>query len=73
MRRTKVNEDILSGKWMQLRGQAQQQWGKLTDSDLDQANGKTEELAGVLKEKYGYTNEKAHQEIDSFLKAHETK
>lgn len=57
---------------MQLRGQAKQQWGNLTDDDLDKANGKTEELAGLLKEKYGYTTEKANQEIESFLKTHPT-
>ncbi len=50
-RRMKVNTDILQGKWMQLRGQAKQRWGKLTDSDLDKANGKAEELAGLLQGK----------------------
>jgi uncharacterized protein YjbJ (UPF0337 family) len=69
----KVNNDILQGKWMQLRGLAKQRWGNLTDSDLDKANGKTEELAGLLREKYGYTTEKAHQEIDAFLKEHDKK
>jgi uncharacterized protein YjbJ (UPF0337 family) len=68
-----VNTDILAGKWQQLRGQAKQQWGQLTDSDLDKANGKADELAGILQEKYGYTMEKAHGEIASFMKAHDTK
>ena len=68
-----MNNDILQGKWMQLRGKAKQRWGNLTDSDLDRANGKIDELAGVLKEKYGYTAEKAHQEIDGFLKEHDKK
>ena len=63
-----MNIDILQGKWMQLRGQAKQRWGKLTDSDLDKVTGKADELAGLLKEKYGYTTEKAHQEIASFLR-----
>jgi uncharacterized protein YjbJ (UPF0337 family) len=68
-----VNIDILQGKWMQLRGKAKQRWANLTDSDLDKASGKTEELAGLLREKYGYTTEKAHEEIESFLKEHDKK
>lgn len=69
----KVNTDILEGKWQQMRGQAKQRWGNLTDNDLDKANGKADELAGLLKEKYGYTTERAHQEVDSFLKEHDKK
>ena len=65
-----MNTDILEGKWKQVRGQAKQRWGKLTDSDLDKANGKAEELAGLLQEKYGYTSVKAHEEIDRFMKEH---
>ena len=69
----KVNTDILAGKWQQIRGQAKQRWGKLADSDLDKANGKIDELAGLLREKYGYTTEKARLEVDSFLKEHDKK
>jgi uncharacterized protein YjbJ (UPF0337 family) len=63
-----VNNDIVEGKWMQLRGKVKQRWGNLTDSDLDKANGKADELAGLLKEKYGYSADKAKMEVDSFLK-----
>lgn len=65
-----MNSDIIEGKWKQLRGQAKQRWGKLTDSDLDKANGKSDELAGILQERYGYTSVKAHEEIDGFMKEH---
>jgi uncharacterized protein YjbJ (UPF0337 family) len=66
-----MNEDILQGKWKQLRGQIQQQWGKLTNDDLDQIKGTRTEFEGLLQERYGYTKEQAKQELDSFLKASE--
>lgn len=59
-----MNDDILEGKWKQIRGEARAWWGKLTDNDLDRASGKFEVLAGVLQEKYGYTRAQAAQEID---------
>ena len=62
-----MNEDILKGKWMQLRGVIREKWGELTDDELDQIAGKRDRLAGVLQEKYGYSEMEANREIDDFL------
>ena len=32
-----MNEDILKGKWAQLKGRVKEQWGKLTDDEIDQS------------------------------------
>ncbi len=61
------NEDVLQGQWKQLRGKAKEWWGKLTDDDLDQVNGKRDQLVGKLQEKYGYTRDEANREIDTYL------
>jgi len=44
-----------------------QQWGKLTDDDLTRLSGKTEELAGVLQQRYGYGKDQAEDEIHKWL------
>jgi uncharacterized protein YjbJ (UPF0337 family) len=62
-----MNMDILEGKWKQLKGKAQQQWGKLTNDDLDRIAGKHEELVGMVQEKYGYAREQAEAEVNDFL------
>ena len=62
-----MNPDILEGQWKQLRGRLQERWGELTNDELDQINGKRWVLIGKLQEKYGYTREKADQEINDFL------
>ena len=62
-----VNKDVLQGKWKQMKGKVKQQWGKLTDDQLNQINGSYEELAGLIQENYGYTVEKSRQELDNFL------
>lgn len=59
-----MNRDVLEGKWKQIRGEAKSWWGKLTDDDLDRAAGKFDALSGLLQEKYGYTRERAADEID---------
>ncbi|NEN84286.1 CsbD family protein [Paenibacillus elgii] len=59
-----MDTNVLKGKWRQLKGEAQKQWGKLTDDDLDVVNGEKEKLLGKLQEKYGHTKEAAQEEYD---------
>lgn len=61
-----MNTDILKGKWVQLKGNAKQKWGELTDDDLQAIDGKKDQLVGKLQEKYGYSKERAQQEADDF-------
>jgi len=67
-----MNDDIFKGKWKQLRGQIQQKWGDLTNDDLDRIQGVQTEFEGLLQERYGYTKERAKQEVDAFLRSVET-
>ena len=41
-----MNWDRVEGNWKEFKGKAQQQWGKLTNDDLDVIEGKRKELAG---------------------------
>jgi len=67
-----MNEDIFKGKWKQLRGQVQQKWGDLTNDDLDRIEGARTEFEGLLQERYGYTKERAQQEVDDLLRTADT-
>ncbi|HZD33174.1 MAG TPA: CsbD family protein [Candidatus Angelobacter sp.] len=58
-----MNSDQLAGKWKQLKGAAKEQWGKLTDDDLDVIDGKQEKLQGRLQERYGISKEAAAEQI----------
>ena len=68
-----MNKDILEGKWKQIRGEARNWWGKLTDHDLDRAAGKFDVLVGVLQEKYGYSRQQAAEEVDKRVTDYEAK
>lgn len=68
-----MNKDIFTGKWKQIRGQIKVAWGKLTDDDLDKVAGEYDKFVGLLQEKYGYTRERAEQEVDRQLAGHEPK
>lgn len=65
-----MNWDQVKGNWKQVQGEAQKQWGKLADDDLDVIEGERTKLAGRLQELYGYGKEKANAEIESWLNRH---
>ena len=56
----------ISGQWTKYKGQAQEQWGELTDTELMIINGRFEVLAAKLQEKYGGSIEEAKQQIDTW-------
>jgi uncharacterized protein YjbJ (UPF0337 family) len=53
----------VEGNWKQLKGTVKEQWGKLTDDDLDVIDGKREQLEGRLQERYGYAKDQASKEV----------
>src|SRR5690606_25927643 len=68
LRRTRMNNDIIAGKWLQLKGKAQAKWGDLTDDVFDVAAGDSKYLAGKLQERYGWDRDRAEREVDEFGK-----
>jgi uncharacterized protein YjbJ (UPF0337 family) len=68
-----MNRDVLEGQWKQLKGKVKQQWGRLTDDELDTINGRYDELAGLIQERYGYSRDEAASELDMFLNNMDTR
>jgi uncharacterized protein YjbJ (UPF0337 family) len=62
-----MNEDILKGKWAEMKGEVKKKWGKLTDNDLMVISGEKEKLVGVLQTKYGHTKDNAEKEYKEFI------
>ena len=61
-----MNWDRIEGQWKQFKGQAQQQWGKLTDDDWELIKGKRQELVGKVQSLYGFNKDEAEREVDAW-------
>ncbi|MEZ5669110.1 MAG: CsbD family protein [Alphaproteobacteria bacterium] len=61
-----MNSEQLKGNWNILKGKAKQQWGKLTDDDLDVIEGKRDELVGKIQKSYGIAREDAERQVDAW-------
>lgn len=65
-----MNNDRVAGAWKQLKGKVKEQWGKLTDDEIDQLEGRSEQLAGKLQERYGLAHEEAERQAKDFRSRH---
>jgi uncharacterized protein YjbJ (UPF0337 family) len=61
--------NIVEGNWKQVKGKVKEQWGRLTDDDLDVINGNRDQLEGLIQERYGYAKDQAQTEIDNWYNA----
>ncbi len=61
-----MNWNTIEGRWKELKGNIKEQWGELTDDEIDQAEGKRDILLGKLQAKYGIAREEAEKQLDSW-------
>ena len=53
----------IGGDWNIIKGNLKQQWAKLTDDDLQYAEGKQDELIGRIQKRTGETREAAEKAV----------
>lgn len=58
-----MNNDRVEGNWKQFKGKIKEQWGKLTDDDLEVIQGKRDQLLGRIQERHGVTKDQAETEV----------
>ena len=56
----------VEGNWKTVKGKVKEQWGKLTDDDLDVIAGKQDQLEGRLQQRYGYAKDRAAKEVNDW-------
>ena len=54
------------GSWNQTKGAVKEQWGKLTDDDLLEIEGRRDQLVGKIQTRYGITREEAESQVGTW-------
>lgn len=67
-----MNQDTVEGNWLQFKGKVKEQWGKLTDDDLDIIAGKRDQLLGKIQERHGISKEEAEKQVNTWHKKNPT-
>ncbi len=68
-----MNENIIKGKWLEMKGDLQKAWGKLTDDDLEKSKGDMKTISGLIQQKYGEAQEKSQVKLSEIFKKFEAK
>jgi uncharacterized protein YjbJ (UPF0337 family) len=63
-----MNWDRIEGNWKQFKGNALQQWGRLTDDQLDVIAGKRDLLLGRIQELYGISRDETEKQLAEWEK-----
>jgi uncharacterized protein YjbJ (UPF0337 family) len=66
--RTDANSvwEKIKGSWTQTKGAVKEQWGKLTDDDLLEIEGRREQLVGKIRTRYGISLEEAEAQVSGW-------
>ena len=71
-----MNKSMFEEKWKLIRGQITAKWSLMVEYDLvkvDKADVKFDKFTTMLQVKYGYTRQKAREEIAKLWSEYEAK
>jgi len=61
-----MNQDRIKGQWKQVKGKLKEQWGRLTEDDLDVIAGKRDQLLGRIQQRHGLAKDEANRQVRDF-------
>jgi uncharacterized protein YjbJ (UPF0337 family) len=67
---TKTMWEKIKGSWSQTKGTVKEQWGKLTDDDLLQIEGRRDQLVGKIQTRYGISHDQAEAQVSAWEQKH---
>jgi uncharacterized protein YjbJ (UPF0337 family) len=66
--RTTMNWNRVAGNWKRFKGTIKQKWARLVRNDLAYLDGRWDELAGRIQERYGIAQEHGEDELHEWRK-----
>ena len=58
-----MNWDRIEGSWRQFKGILKEQWGKITDDDIDVVLGRRDQLLGRMQISYGVGKDEVERQL----------
>lgn len=65
-----MNWDIVKGNWKDLKGKVREEWGDLTDDEVEQMKGDRDQMVGTVQKKYGWAKSDAERRVDDWASRH---
>lgn len=65
-----MDNNIITGKWKELKGEVMKTWGELTSDEVDRTQGNATSLVGLLQQKLGMAKDEATKRINDLITKH---
>jgi uncharacterized protein YjbJ (UPF0337 family) len=62
-----MNWESVEGNWKEFKGRVREQWGRLTNDEVDVIGGRRDRLVGKLQEHYGIAREEAERQVREWI------
>lgn len=62
-----MNNDIMNGKWTEIKGEIKKMWGDLTGDELEQSKGNMTSISGLIQQRYGHKKEDVSAKLDGIM------
>jgi len=66
-----INESTIKGKWLEVKGEVQKAWGKITDDELEQTKGDMKAIGGLIEQKYGAKKSEFNDKLSGIFKTYD--
>lgn len=62
-----MNKQTSKGKWRELKGKIREQWGNISDDELEKTQGNIDQIAGKIQTKYGESIDGTRKKLNTIL------
>ena len=62
-----MNENQISGKWNEFKGELRSMWGKLTDDEIEATKGDAQAIEGLIEQRYGDSKEDFRSRVNGLM------
>lgn len=63
-----VTKNSIDGKWLELKGDLQKAWGRLTDDEIEKTKGDLKSIRGLIVQKYGAMKKEHESKLSEIVK-----
>ena len=65
-----VKEERFKGRWQQFKTEVKEEWDKLTDNDLLEAEGDYIKFLGIVQKRYGDQKDRVNRWVEEWYELH---
>lgn len=62
-----MNQDVINGKWNEIKGEIRRIWGDVTGDELEKSKGNLTSIAGIIQQRYGQKKEDVSLKLDQII------